>query len=88
MDTSSAGLNKEKWGALNTDIHMSSEQANILDQVIEMFTQPSLMITAGINHVFVVNRVDYVSAGTESMHRLIWLMVLSVTYVIWKKNIL
>ena len=61
-----AGLNKEKWGALNTDIHMSSEQANILDQVIEMFTQPSLMITAGINHVFVVNRVDYVSAGTES----------------------
>ena len=45
---------------------MSSEQANILDQVIEMFTQPSLMITAGINHVFVVNRVDYVSAGTES----------------------
>lgn len=30
-----------------------------------MFTQPSPMITAGINHVFVVNRVDYVSAGTE-----------------------
>ena len=61
-----AGLNKEKWGALNTDIHISSEQTNILDQVIEMFTQPSPMITAGINHVFVVNRVDYVSAGTES----------------------
>ena len=60
-----AGLNKEKWGALNTDIHMSNEQANILNEVIDPFNPPSIIETAGINHVFVVNRVDYVTAGTE-----------------------
>lgn len=61
-----AGLNKEKWGALNTDIHMTNDQTNILNQVLDAFIQPSPMVTAGINHVFVVNRVDYVTAGVES----------------------
>lgn len=60
-----AGLAKDKWGALNTDIHISSEQAGVLEQIIDPFTQPSSMTIADINHVFVVNRVDYVSAGLE-----------------------
>jgi hypothetical protein len=61
-----AGLEKERWGALNSDIHLSYEEQEAINAYI--FDEPR-MIEEGINHVFVVDKVEQVKAdGTDGTY--------------------
>lgn len=66
-----AGLAKEKWAALNSDIHMANDDVRNLTQAIG--PRGSIM-NAGLNHVFVINRVEYTTVGLETN---------AVQYMIW-----
>lgn len=57
-----AGITKEKWGALNTDIHMSDEQSGFLQETALLGGMKDIEM----NHVFVINTVDYVTLGLEN----------------------
>lgn len=58
-----AGITKEKWGALNSDIHLTNDERSTLTRA----ASPTGSIRqAGINHVFVINRVEYTTVGLES----------------------
>lgn len=65
-----AGISKEKWGALNSDIHLTNEELGYLMDEIENNLS---MTSEEINHVFVVNRVENVSLATDGRYG--WYMV-------------
>lgn len=58
-----AGISKEKWAALNSDIHMTNTDYNIINKAIKA---TGSIVKGGVNHVFVINRVEYVIAGLET----------------------
>lgn len=65
-----AGISKEKWGALNSDIFATNEEIEYLMNEIE---NNFSMTNENINHVFVVNRVENVSLSTDDTY--IWYMI-------------
>lgn len=60
-----AGITKDKWAALNSDIHLTNDDKRYLTQAIAPSPRGSIM-NAGLNHVFVINRVEYTTVGLES----------------------
>lgn len=57
-----AGISKEKWAALNSDIHLTDDEIRNLTQAIG---PRGAIMSGGLNHVFVINRVEYVTVGLE-----------------------
>lgn len=69
-----AGITKKKWGALNSSINTSKEDHFTLQNAIY---EDGFMITEGINHVFIVDRVEYTTFPYESS---------SGWYMVWGSN--
>lgn len=65
-----AGITKEKWGALNSDIRITRSFIDALDMALIDGT----MLSEEINHVFVINSVEDTKIGVEGG---------AVLYMIW-----